>query len=383
MGRAHGFSLVEMLVAIGLTLAVTAAIFTLLNPAEGAFAVEPETADLQQRLRTVTETLSRELALAGAGPDLGASGGSLNHWVASVLPFRRGLSGDDAPGVVRTDTITVLYVPSGGARATLVADLAAGATTAFVEPGTRLAAGMTALVYDANGGCSALAVVSAGAGASSLQIARSAASAVNVFPSGSPVVQVESRTYFLDSDAATGSSRLMVSDGASGADVPVVDHVVGLAFEYFGDPQPPRLLTSGDDAAPQRTTYGPAPPDAGVRTTGYAAGENCVFERDGAGAAQPRLAVLGDGTTLVSLDASRLSDGPWCPDASNENRWDADLLRIRAIGVTVRVESAVDALRGRAGALFSRAGTSTDGRRLVPDREIRFQVSPRNLDLSR
>ena len=30
-------------------------------------------------------------------------------------------------------------------------------------------------------------------------------------------------------------------DGGSGADVPVVDHVVGLSVEYLGDPDPPRM----------------------------------------------------------------------------------------------------------------------------------------------
>lgn len=383
MERTGGFSLVEMLVAVSLTLTITAAIFALLNPADGAFAVEPETADLQQRLRTAADTLSRELALAGAGPDLGASGGSLNRWLAPVLPFRRGPVGGDAPGIARADTLTVLYVPPAGARATLVADLAPGATTAFIEPGARFTSGMTALVHDANGGYAICAVVGAGPGASSLQIARPAAANAAAFSSGSPVVQVESRTYSLKSDAATDSYQLMVSVGASLADVPAVDHVVGLRFEYFGDPQPPRLLRSHDDAALERTTYGPAPPDAGVQTTGYGAGENCTFRRDGAGGAQPRLAVLGDGTALARLDASQFADGPWCPDASDPNRWDADLLRIRAIGITVRVESAVDELRGPSGPLFARPGTSRNGRRVVPDREIRFQVSPRNLDLAR
>ncbi len=383
MRRAGGFSLLELLVAVGLTLTVTSAIFAALNPAQGAFAVEPETADVQQRLRTATDMLTRELALAGAGPYIGAAGGPLNRWLPPVLPFRRGLAGDDAPGLFRADTITLLYVPPTSAEAVTVGDLAPGAATVPIAPGTGFTAGMTALVSDANGGYSTFAVVSVGAGGSSLRIARSEAGSATAFPAGSPVVQVESRTYFLKSDAATASYQLMYSDGASGADVPAVDHVVGLGFEYFGDPQPPRVLASAGRSAPPRTTYGPAPPDAGVAATAYAAGENCVFTRDAAGEVQPRLAVLGDGGALVRLAATQLTDGPWCPDQANANRWDADLLRVRMVGVTLRVESAVDALRGPAGALFARRGTSSGGRRYVPDREIRFQVSPRNLDLSR
>jgi hypothetical protein len=81
----------------------------------------------------------------------------------------------------------------------------------------------------------------------------------------------------------------------------------------------------------------------------------------------------------VRLDAAMLGDGPWCPDPADPNRWDADLLRVRAIGVTVRVEAANAALRGPASTLFARGGTSRDGKRWLPDQEIRFYVAPRNL----
>ena len=47
--REHGFSLIEMTVSIGLMLLVTAWIFTMMNPAQGNFAAEPEVADMQQR----------------------------------------------------------------------------------------------------------------------------------------------------------------------------------------------------------------------------------------------------------------------------------------------------------------------------------------------
>ena len=98
-----------------------------------------------------------------------------------------------------------------------------------------------------------------------------------------------------------------------------------------------------------------------------------------------RLSVLGDGSnpnTLVLLKKEDLTDGPWCPDVNNANRWDADLLRIRRIGVTLRVEAAPDSMRGPAGMLFTRGGTAK-GNQWIPDQEIRFSVSPRNLNLGR
>jgi hypothetical protein len=106
------------------------------------------------------------------------------------------------------------------------------------------------------------------------------------------------------------------------------------------------------------------------------------------GLQMPRLADLvsgaagssgGETAALVQLTGAQLTDGPWCPDESSANRWDADLLRVRRIGVTLRIESAIAALRGPAGVLFTHGGTSTSGSKWLPDQQITFQVSPRNL----
>ena len=61
------------------------------------------------------------------------------------------------------------------------------------------------------------------------------------------------------------------------------------------------------------------------------------------------------------------------------NRWDADLLRIRKIGVTLRVQAANAAMRGPASVLFAHGGTSRSGNRWLPDLQVRFEVTPRNL----
>ena len=54
--------------------------------------------------------------------------------------------------------------------------------------------------------------------------------------------------------------------------------------------------------------------------------------------------------------------------------------RTRLVRVTLRVEAAAASLRGPAGPLFARAGTSTTAERYVPDREVQFDVAPRNLE---
>jgi hypothetical protein len=121
-----------------------------------------------------------------------------------------------------------------------------------------------------------------------------------------------------------------------------------------------------------------------MRPTSYPSGENCAFRIDEtSGVPVARLQALADGATLVPLTSATLSDGPWCPDEANAKRWDADLLRIRKVSITIRVEAASSALRGPASALFANGGTSRDANRWVPDQEIHLQVSPRNINLER
>ena len=107
MDRGEGFSLVEVTVALALTLVVSAGVFALLNPAESAFLAGPEIADMQQRLRVATDTLYANLLMAGAGAYAGTQAGALHRFFAPVLPFRRGAVRNAAAGSFTTDTITL------------------------------------------------------------------------------------------------------------------------------------------------------------------------------------------------------------------------------------------------------------------------------------
>ncbi len=82
----------------------------------------------------------------------------------------------------------------------------------------------------------------------------------------------------------------MAVESSNGVDVPVVDNVVALAFEYFGDPQPPTMRKPLSDPIGPWTTYGPKPSAAAVAP--FAAGENCVFVSDASSTPQPRLPIL-------------------------------------------------------------------------------------------
>jgi hypothetical protein len=53
------------------------------------------------------------------------------------------------------------------------------------------------------------------------------------------------------------------------------------------------------------------------------------------------------------------------------------------VRATVRVQAAVASLRGPAGTFFLKGGTGTNVSRFVPDQEVSFDVTPRNLNLGR
>ncbi len=375
-------------------LIVTAAVFTLTDPARGMSLVQLENTDMQQHLRVASDALVRDLAMAGAGPYSGGQSGSLTYWLAPVRPHRLGAVGADRPGAYKSDTITLLYLPATSAQTTLSAELAPGQLTLRVnlESGCPLnqvlcgfMPGMTLLVYDGYGNADTFALMSTTGTSGQLAVNAPGGMLQMRYPIGSHVAQIVQRTYYLKANAVQGIDQLVYYDGSTNGDVAVTDHVVGLEFEYYGDPQPPALTRPADDPVGPWTTYGPRPPAPGQTPTAYPAGENCTFAADpGSGSHVARLAVIGGDParrSLIRLSAAELGDGDvWCPDVHATARFDADLLRIRKVAVTLRIESAIDALRGPAGALFKRGGTSRDARRLLPDREVRFQVAPPNLN---
>jgi len=92
------------------------------------------------------------------------------------------------------------------------------------------------------------------------------------------------RTYYFKAD----TFELMQYDGGS-SDLPMIEHVVSLTFEYIG-------VASPSDR------------------------------------------------NLVTFDPNVLVDGPWSEDASHR-RFDADLQRVRAVRISARFESTTPSLR--------------------------------------
>jgi hypothetical protein len=297
-------TLSEALISLLLTFAVTSTALALATPAARASLVQPEAVDVQQRARTAAETIARELSAAGIGVYAGPSSGLAA--LPAVLPRQLGVTGD-SPDVARADAITMLSVPSTAAQTTLAAAVSPASQTFSVNDapncGGRVLCGLTA---------GADVLIADAAGHFDIFRITNVAGAVAslrlhgqvlgvAYPAGSTVTEVVSRTYSLD-----GATRILRQYDGDLSDQPSADHIASLTFDYFAD--------------------------------------------EGAGGA------------LAEIDRATLADGPWL--GAGSSRYDADLLRVRMVRVSVRAEASTPALRASA-----------------PDVIARLSIAPRSMGI--
>src|SRR5262249_46710810 len=258
---ADGFSVIELTVALALTLIVAGTVAAIVGPARSVFDSQPEAIDVQQRLRVGVEALTRDLIGAGAGSPVGGRSGPLAEVVPPVLPFRRGAGRSDPPDTFRSDAITIISVPATAVQTTLAADFDVGATALTVMPtvgcgeGVTLCGvvpGMTVLVSEIGGAFDLFDVTAVDDAASQLTV--TPASGASAYPTGVPVVEARVRTYYLKNDSVTHTAQLMRSDSAATGDAPVLDHVAALTFDY--------LSASGTPIAASELADGPWLPNA-------------------------------------------------------------------------------------------------------------------------
>jgi prepilin-type N-terminal cleavage/methylation domain-containing protein len=389
--RQAGFSLVELLTSIVIMVVITGAIFSLVDPSRGTARAQTEVADQQQRMRVASDMMSKDLIMAGAGTYSGAIAGTLANFFAPVLPYANGAlySGWTLP-VPRfvPDQVTVIYVPNTAAQ-TFVRDPMPQPSSEIkvnAQPGCPIddqlcgfKQGMRVVIFDDTGAFDVFTITEVQTDALHLQhrppnpdFSKRYTPAENA-----TIAQCDTHSYIrCDNDPATPTvpcptdpgivtdpsapvGRLLHYNGwVDTAGQPpaietVADNVVGMQVQYFGDPNPP--------LAPR--------PAIGL--------SNCVFDASG----NPALPVLpSNGESLVELTPALLTSGPVCGVVPNQ--FDADLYRVKKIRVTLRMQVASRDLRGT-GNWFASPGTSTAATRFAPDYAMSFEVSPRNLNLTR
>jgi hypothetical protein len=473
-GRRHivkqsGFSMIELMISMGVMMAVTAGIFSLMNPVNGTFRSQPEVQDLQERLRVGADRIQRDLETGGAGtyaagkfalvpsaagtPFPGSGAGSLKFYMPAVFPRRAGLYLPDSPTTVRDDVITIIGVPTtrtqsmvwwGNGMLNTAAPLTVAWTVgcALSDPACGFQVGERAMAYDDNDNWDLFTVTSAVDGGcpnmcgnyfTTAAIGHSPANLTFPYFPQASVVGIQANTYFYCGPAgqdpkatcAGHANQLVHNDGFTAADDVVLDNVIRTKFEYFGEADPPQIIVEPSNAtvfyyglAGSWTTYGPMPPmqgqtgvgcfnnppgtapncQAGASVFSWNPGENCAFTINAQGKHLPRLPELNESQNTVSSTPSQIvplndsgpspvnpgifTDGPWCPSPTSPNRFDADMLRVRKVRVTLRLQAALASLRGPAGLLFTNGGTASGGN-MVPDQEIRFDVALRNFSFGR
>lgn len=347
-----GFTLVESLVATALMLTVSGAVFALMTQGLTGSHAQPEAADMQQRVRVATEAIQRDLRMAGAGIGAGPLTGPLGRFLAPVVPRRIGLQSPDAFGTARGDAIAITYASASHWQTTTLDPMSPVAPSLRVDarpncpagrPVCGYATGTDLLVFDRAGTFDHFTVSSVAGGQALLRAHRQ--DATSAYAAGAFVTPAETHIYWFDA----ANRQLRHYDGDQ-SDVPVADNVVDVRFEYFGESAPP--------VHPK--------PAMGVA--------NCLY--DASGVQLPMPALAADGGSLAPLPLSILADGPWCGEGAN--RYDADLLRVRRVRVTLRVQAAQAAFRAT-GPAFAVPGTARNARIALPDLTVQVDVAPRNL----
>lgn len=351
-----GFSLVETCVALALAAIVVSTAVGLATTNVALTEYVPAAVEVQQRARAAVMLLQTDLAMAGAGADSGGRAGPLVAWVPPILPRHAALSGGDSASTARADVIAIDYVAASAPVMTTAAPIAGDAATLTIAPTAGCPAsatlcglekGTVVLVHDGTGRHALYSVTASSAAGAAIAALQSASPS---FPAGAFVVPIVVREYSFDADA-----RQLLRRDDGGAAVAVIDEVVAMSVEYWGDPQPP--------ASPR--------PPLGV--------SNCLY--DAAGHSNGALPVLPiEGGSLAPLPLSMLADGPWCGEG--DRAFDVDLLRIRAVRIRLRVQAGVDRFR-LVGPDYLHPGSAARPMSAVPDMSFVVDATPRNLNLGR
>ena len=339
--------LAELVVAAAVVMVLLGTVFSLVDPARGALGVQPEIAEMQQRLRAAFVRLQADLLLAGSGPhpSVDVSVARLRPPVVPALIGHR--HPPPAGAIFASDALTVLYAPPGGFAAPLATafsgspgDVPLAPSSSHCRPGIAtcgFSANSLALTFDASGRSDIVRVLRVFDGA--LRIRPVGEGPGQPFAAGASIMPLVLRGYYHDRAAA----QLRFQNGWV-TDFPVLDNVVGFSVRYFGRPGISAEERAGGPLA------------------------RCLA----AVVAAESLPEAGSPLPEEELTAAQLTDGPWC---GGRFQHDADLFRVRRVRIEIRLQASAARHRGRDPSLFVRPGSARHS--LAPDLVGIVEVTPR------
>jgi hypothetical protein len=324
-----GLTLVELVVALGVTLIVCALAAVALADAAAAFAWQPATAELAARARAASRALTADLAAAGAGPraslppavDPAApappAGPRLRAWMPPILPRVIGLDGADPDTAVFDDRLSIVRLADGAPQAAVrrvggALRWVPGPPCPALVDGCGFTIGRAVLALERVRGFRLVEVSGVDADAIQLVSGESVAR-------GGDALLAEADVVSWRFDRARGE---LLRGRAGGRGQPMVDHVAGFAVEYWGDAEAP-------------------------------------------------------GAAPVPLAPASLADGPWIGEAPW--RVDADLFRVRRVRIRLRLEAEAPQVRGRDPRRFASPGQGVSASREVSDLDLTIDVAPVSL----
>ena len=113
--KPSGFSLVEVMTALVITMIIAGSIYGLLTGGQKAFRREPERTELQQNVRSAMDIVMRDVSNAGGGPGCDSLANVCDGITENVAPalqvFTTGLDGQGpaTPGGGNSDVLQMLY----------------------------------------------------------------------------------------------------------------------------------------------------------------------------------------------------------------------------------------------------------------------------------
>ena len=343
MRSSRGYTLLELVIASAVLLMAAGSLLRLVSDGAARSALWNESVDLHQRSRVGMATLFAILDGAAAGTD----SGSVSRFFAAIEPKRR------TPGPVVASAITARSIPPHAPAALIASSLPPGATGVSLTRDAGCAdatvacgfeAGMVAVVFDGAGNWDTVVVQAIGPNTLTVNDRPSPRS--TTYAAGARIAQIDETTLYFDP-----SESMLRREHPGASNLPLLDNVVDVQFAYFGDPQPP--------AEPR------PPPGTG----------NCLYDEDGRRMSLPVL--NADHGALASLPLSMFTDGPMC--GTGATTYDVDLLRIRKIRVSIRLQTGIAMLRGTDPRLFMRSGSARAHDRTAPDVALSISISPSNL----